>query len=66
MLAWVHQSIATEKEVVLGLFGPESGVAAAAAAAVAATATSASSDDSSNPTEILDRVFEGVVRPLKV
>jgi hypothetical protein len=65
MLAWVHQSIATEKEVVLGLFGPESGVAAAAAA-VAATATSASSDDSSNPTEILDRVFEGVVRPLKV
>jgi hypothetical protein len=107
MLAWVHQSIATEKEIAVGLFGPgptrapsssthdsssssssssfsssatsDSGSGSSAGDAGAASATPAvagggtvvdeqdeDADDYNGPGYLLDRIFEGVVRPLKV
>ena len=99
MLAWVHQSIATEKEIAVGLFGtggpaasrasasndgavasspsvPSSTPTATANATAATTASDEQSaqaaaddddvDDYNGPSYMLDRIFDGVVRPLKV
>jgi len=80
MLAWTHQALAGERELVYALFGPPGGAtddgdnAAAAAAASPALAVAAApfdNDDGSpalapvDPTDLLDRIFESVCRPLK-
>lgn len=59
MLAWIHQALAGEREVVLSLFG----------APLTRTAEPAHVDETDttvDPLEVLDRIFDGVVRPLKV
>ena len=97
MLAWVHQAIATEREVLVGLFGQASAGAGAGAGAGASASTTTSTharpapddnvsavverkdgdvgggdaaDDEDGgviqPEELLDRVFEGIVRPLQL
>ena len=87
MLAWVHQSIATEREIVMGLFGPASQPPAPRESAPSRAAPSpapgdaeaktssgdAQPDDDNNDegddngcSYMLERIFDGVVRPLKV
>lgn len=58
MLAWVHQALASERELLISLFGQDD-------QAQAGTQDSANSDIPSS-TALLDRVVEGVCRPLKV
>ena len=70
MLAWVHQSIASEREFLVALFGGDD---------AAATGPHANPNDSfavvvdsdaavGTPTipQLLDGVFESICRPLKV
>ena len=79
MLAWVHTSLASEREFLLSLFGEDAdsaqqqdkgsaSTAAAAAAAAAAAGDAAAGADGAAPTiaQLLDSVFESICRPLKV
>jgi conserved oligomeric Golgi complex subunit 6 len=72
MLAWVHQALATEKEVVVGLFGPPAANrprSRGPTPSPTASPSDALPDDADvelDPADVLDRVFDGVVRPLKV
>ena len=80
MLAWVHTSLASEREFLLSLFGEDADSAqqqqqdrgsasmAAAAAAAAAAGDAAMGADGAAPTieQLLDSVFESICRPLKV
>lgn len=71
MLAWVHQSLASERDLFVALFGTEG-----ASAEAAGQGTSRLSDVGEIEPEdgegipdtaaLLDRVFESVCRPLKV
>jgi conserved oligomeric Golgi complex subunit 6 len=68
MLAWVHQALATEKEIVTGLFGP-SAAGRSTSASPSPSLTDPRPEDVDvelDPAEVLDRIFDGVVRPLKV
>ena len=56
MLAWVHQSLASERELFVGLFGGDGRDVSEAAASVDMPKTSA----------LLDRVFDSICRPVKV
>lgn len=56
MLAWVHQSLASERELFVGLFGDDSRTASDAAAA----------PDMPRTSILLDRVFDSICRPVKV
>ena len=58
MLAWVHQSLASERELLAALFGSQD-------AAGAPGGGDAPSDMPSMPA-LLDRVFESICKPLKV
>ena len=58
MLAWVHQSLASERELLVALFGGQE-------AAAAPGSGGAPSDMPSLPA-LLDRVFESICKPLKV
>ena len=57
MLAWVHQALASERELLLSLFGePDSDAAAPA---------DLGSSDMPSIARLLDRVFESICKPLK-
>jgi conserved oligomeric Golgi complex subunit 6 len=58
MLAWVHQSLASERELLVALFGGQD-------AASVSGSGEAPADMPSMP-ELLDRVFESICKPLKV
>lgn len=58
MLAWVHQSLASERELLVALFGDESRSGAADSESALA--------DMPSTAELLDRVFESICKPLKV
>ncbi|XP_031503357.1 conserved oligomeric Golgi complex subunit 6 [Nymphaea colorata] len=67
MLGWLHQALASERELVLVLFDPD------AALDTGPTARRFSKDGANNSTRletdltfVLDRIFEGVCRPFKV
>ena len=77
MLAWVHQAVASEREIVMGLFGghtpapsvtatPSGGSDGSEVKADGAGDVDADSAAQMDPVEVLDRIFDGVVRPLKV
>jgi len=68
MLAWLHQALASEHELMDALFGVEEDAAAAGAAAAAAAAAvgTAGDDELWDTKRILDNIFEGVCRPFKV
>ena len=55
MLAWVHQALASERELFVSLFGDESEAPPAELSA-----------DMPSIAALLDRVFEGICKPLKV
>ena len=58
MLAWVHQALASERELFLSLFGEEPGGEGGVPAE--------RSSDMPSITSLLDRVFESICKPLKV
>eukprot|EP01018_Ginkgo_biloba_P011038 Gb_06250 [translate_table: standard] len=67
MLAWLHQALASERELVLALFSPDATVN------IGPTARRFSRDSDgdyikpeANMAFVLDRIFEGVCRPFKV
>uniref|UniRef100_A0A0D6R0W8 Conserved oligomeric Golgi complex subunit 6 n=1 Tax=Araucaria cunninghamii TaxID=56994 RepID=A0A0D6R0W8_ARACU len=67
MLAWLHQALASERELVLQLFSPDATIN------IGPTARRFSRDldgdyvkPETNMSFILDRIFEGVCRPFKV
>ena len=64
MLAWVHQSAASEREFMVSLFGEDADVALAGGGAGGEVVPA----DSDAPTiaQLLDGVFESICRPLKV
>ena len=57
MLAWVHQALASERDLLISLFGQDSQSQAAQ--------TNGSSEVPSSAA-LLDKVLEGICRPLKV
>ncbi len=57
MLAWVHQSLASERELLVSLFGDDRAAAADGEGGVV---------DMPSTAELLDRVFESICKPLKV
>ena len=59
MLAWLHQALASERELMRALFGEKEGGAAGPGAAEKV-------DELQNTTLLLDRTFEGVCRPFRV
>lgn len=67
MLGWLHQALASERELVLALLDPD---AAADTGPSAPQVSKVSENDvvksESDLTFVLDRIFEGVCRPFKV
>lgn len=59
MLAWVHQSLASERELLVALFGDQQSIGGGA------DGKAAPADMPSTP-ELLDRIFESICKPLKV
>ena len=59
MLAWVHQALASERELLISLFGQDDPSRPAAGHADGHSGVPSSS-------ALLDKVLEGVCRPLKV
>lgn len=59
MLAWVHQALASERELLISLFGQDDQIR------TAEPHTGAHCDIPSS-SALLDRVLEGICRPLKV
>ena len=57
MLAWVHQALASERELLLSLFGEPD--------AVAAQEIATGTGDMPSIARLLDRVFESICKPLK-
>jgi len=57
MLAWVHQALASERDLLVSLFGEESAEDGAPAER---------SSDMPSIASLLDRVFESICKPLKV
>ena len=68
MLAWVHQSLASEHELLVGLFGKDAagGAGSAANPRRSGSADAGAGIDMPKTTALLDRVFESICRPLKV
>jgi Conserved oligomeric complex COG6 len=58
MLAWVHQSLASERELLVALFGGQD--------AAGAPGSGAAPTDMPSMPALLDRVFESICKPLKV
>ena len=59
MLAWMHQSLASERELLVGLFGDDSRKDGGAEEAGPV-------GDPPRTAALLDRVFDSICRPLKV
>lgn len=60
MLAWLHQALASERELLISLFGPDD------APHSADDHLANGHSDVPSSSALLDRVVEGVCRPLKV
>lgn len=56
MLAWVHQSLASERELFIGLFGDDGRDVSKAGP----------SPDMPKTSSLLNRVFDSICRPVKV
>lgn len=59
MLAWVHQALASERDLIISLFGQDDH-------RDAAVSPNGLRSDLPSSNALLDRVMEGVCRPLKV
>ncbi|KAL9424799.1 hypothetical protein AB3S75_031839 [Citrus x aurantiifolia] len=65
MLGWLHQALASERELVLGLLDPDVGDTGLTASQFSKRQNGSGKTDS-DLTFVLDRIFEGVCRPFKV
>ncbi|KAK9120463.1 hypothetical protein Syun_018080 [Stephania yunnanensis] len=66
MLGWLHQALASERELVLSLLDPDAATdTGPIASRFSNNVESDSSKLESNVTFVLDRIFEGVCRPFK-
>ncbi|KAL8521462.1 hypothetical protein ACS0TY_011832 [Phlomoides rotata] len=65
MLGWLHQALASERELVLALLDPDS-VADTGSMRYSNVPKSDVENTESDLTFVLDRIFEGVCRPFKV
>ncbi|PKI57249.1 hypothetical protein CRG98_022346 [Punica granatum] len=67
MLGWLHQALASERELVLALLDPDAAVDTGPNASRFSKNSEADSGKTeSDMTFVLDRIFEGVCRPFKV
>ncbi|CAL8463754.1 g3288 [Coccomyxa elongata] len=75
MLAWVHQALASERELLVSLFGADDGVASAVPDQArsgsgrlpeVASPRAAGGSEPPKTSALLDQVFESICRPLKV
>ncbi|GAB2285196.1 Golgi transport complex subunit 6 [Dionaea muscipula] len=67
MLAWLHQALASERELVLTLLDPDTVVdIGPTARRFSSSLESESGKIGSDLTFVLDRIFEGVCRPFKI
>ncbi|XP_044467263.1 conserved oligomeric Golgi complex subunit 6 [Mangifera indica] len=67
MLGWLHQALASERELILGLLDPDVAVdTGVTASQFSKNLENDSGKTNSDLTFVLDRIFEGVCRPFKV
>ncbi|MCO5600340.1 hypothetical protein L7F22_054451 [Adiantum nelumboides] len=66
MLGWLHQALASERELAIGLFSPDASVGSMSRRFSADLETLSSEKPETDLGFVLDRVFEGVCRPFKV
>ncbi|MCO5598412.1 hypothetical protein L7F22_052507 [Adiantum nelumboides] len=66
MLGWLHQAVASERELAIGLFSPDASVGSMSKRFSADLETISSGKPETDLGFVLDRVFEGVCRPFKV
>ncbi|KAF3672550.1 Component of oligomeric golgi complex isoform 4 [Capsicum annuum] len=66
MLGWLHQALASERELVLGLLDPDASDTRPTSHHYSKGIDSESGKTESDLTFVLDRIFEGVCRPFKV
>lgn len=65
MLAWVHQSLASERELLISLFGEDGLDREGSGGAAGGQSFSGEPGDMPNTAVLLDKVFESICRPLK-
>ncbi|KAH0649607.1 hypothetical protein KY285_034855 [Solanum tuberosum] len=66
MLGWLHQALASERELVLALLDPDASDTRPTSHNYSKRVDSESEKTESDLTFVLDRIFEGVCRPFKV
>ncbi|MCD7451000.1 Golgi transport complex subunit 6 [Datura stramonium] len=66
MLGWLHQALASERELVLALLDPDASDTRPTSPNYSKGIDSESGKTESDLTFVLDRIFEGVCRPFKV
>lgn len=66
MLGWLHQALASERELVLALLDPDASDTRPTSHNYSKGVDSESEKTESDLTFVLDRIFEGVCRPFKV
>ncbi|KAH0645581.1 hypothetical protein KY290_034361 [Solanum tuberosum] len=66
MLGWLHQALASERELVLALLDPDASDTRPTSQNYSKRVDSESEKTESDLTFVLDRIFEGVCRPFKV
>ncbi|KAK4728161.1 hypothetical protein R3W88_021149 [Solanum pinnatisectum] len=66
MLGWLHQALASERELVLALLDPDASDTRPTSHNYSKRVDSESEKSESDLTFVLDRIFEGVCRPFKV
>ncbi|PHT93179.1 hypothetical protein T459_01061 [Capsicum annuum] len=66
MLGWLHQALASERELVLGLLDPDASDTRPTSHHYSKGIDCESGKTESDLTFVLDRIFEGVCRPFKV
>uniref|UniRef100_M0ZP84 Conserved oligomeric Golgi complex subunit 6 n=1 Tax=Solanum tuberosum TaxID=4113 RepID=M0ZP84_SOLTU len=66
MLGWLHQALASERELVLALLDPDASDTRSTNHNYSKRVDSESEKTESDLTFVLDRIFEGVCRPFKV
>lgn len=66
MLGWLHQAVASERELAMALFSPDTSVGSASRRFSRDSETAGNGKPETELGFVLDRVFEGVCRPFKV
>lgn len=70
MLAWVHQSLASERELLIGLFGDDSSQPlkneTSGNSRISISSDAGPARDILKTSALLDRVFDSICRPVKV